>query len=171
MSSTSDIDRVIAKTEGQISRLEAMERSGLASRPLLKRMAGHLAKHGNFLGPALMAGCVFSVAWSQMQQKYRYEREIASRNDQLDTLHAEKQRLLDRVGLLEVTQQEMRDGVLRELDAGGLRLAPTAERLRKVVSSEHRTSASEADTSATQLHGLKHQTEQAPHDSQSRLMI
>lgn len=55
-------------------------------------MAGHLAKYGNFLGPALMAGCVFSVAWSSMQQKYKFEREIASRNDQLDTLQAEKQR-------------------------------------------------------------------------------
>lgn len=56
------------------------------------RMAGHLTKYGNFLGPALMAGCVFSVAWSQLQQKYKFEREIASRNDQLDTLQAEKQR-------------------------------------------------------------------------------
>ena len=56
------------------------------------RLAGHVGKHGNFLANALLAGCIFGVAWSQLQQKYNYEREVAQRDEQLSIALSEKQR-------------------------------------------------------------------------------
>lgn len=79
-----------------------------------------------------------------------------------------------RVGLLEGIQQAMREGVLRELDGGGLRLAPTADRIRNLVNSEHQKSlASESETIAARpgvAGGQEQQSAEAP-NGRPALMI
>lgn len=70
----------------------------------------------------------------------------------------------------------MREGVLRELDAGGVRLAPTAERIRKLVNSDHQISSVSDDTfpfrrGETAAGGQQHQNKEGPNDRPPRLMI
>lgn len=168
MASTPDIDQVIAKTQSQIARLEAMEKSGMTSQPLLKRMSGHLAKNGNFLVPMLMAGCVFSVAWTQLQQKYKYQQEISTRDDQLKTLRAERQGLLDSLSQLEAKNRNIRHGIIQELDTGGYRLAPTAKRLRELLSLDSQT---EFEHGVSVPEPVEFDARVTPPEQRTRLMI
>ena len=59
---------------------------------LLHRVSAHVGKHGHLLANALLAGCVFGVAWKQLQQKYSYERDIAQQDEKLSAARSEKLR-------------------------------------------------------------------------------
>mmetsp|Transcript_5657 Transcript_5657/g.16150 ORF Transcript_5657/g.16150 Transcript_5657/m.16150 type:complete len:185 (-) Transcript_5657:412-966(-) len=128
-----DIDKLIEKTEEQLSRLQALESGQVRTGTFVQRAARHIGKHGSVLANVALAGAVFAVSLSQLQQKHNFEYEIARREEQLDNAGAEKQRLRGQLAALEHDQERLREAVLQELDHGGMRLAPTAEKIRKLL--------------------------------------
>lgn len=74
MGSPDNLDELINRTQQRIDHLDRLAGSKPAPKqPLGARLSSHLAKHGNLVVNAALAGCVFAVAWGQLRQKYEHQ--------------------------------------------------------------------------------------------------
>lgn len=137
MSSPDSLDELINRTQQRIDHLDRLAGSKpMAKQPLGARLSSHLAKHGNLVVNAALAGCVFAVAWGQLRQKYEHQGKMQDKEQQLAKALAENRRLQDRVQRLEHSIGRLGDDVRQELDKGGWRLSPVAQRLRSLLGEE-----------------------------------